>query len=382
MRQMMRAGILYLACWSPIWSSAQTTSPLSDNASRVFKDPSPHRVEMVTVDQNVQLEVLDWGGRGRSVVLLAGSGNTAHIYDGFAPALAHYYHVYGITRRGFGASSSPASGYSVGKLGQDILAVIDALKIARPVLIGHSFAGQEVSWVATKFPERIAGAVYLDAAYGYAFYDPSVGELTFDLPELQKKLEQLNGSQWDGKLIDELLKTDLPLLERDLQKQKDHIELMAKVPQDQGKPTAADMASFAALDAWYAQNMVGGNPPEAELRQSFEANPDGSVGKPRPHPAISQEDSKWEKFADIRVPVLAIFACPVDYGPSIDKDPALREKIDAYNFADCQARAEALQKDVPSARVLLWPHVYHYLFIAKQDETLKELRSFIDGLAQ
>jgi len=67
------------------------------------RDPSPHTVQFVTVDKNVRLEVLDWGGSGRPVVLLAGLGNTAHVFDDFAPKLAGAYHVYGITRRGFGA---------------------------------------------------------------------------------------------------------------------------------------------------------------------------------------------------------------------------------------------------------------------------------------
>ena len=338
---------------------------------------------MVTVEKGVQLEVLDWGGKGRPVVLLAGLGNTAHIYDNFAPKLARYYHVYGITRRGFGASSAPATGYSVDRLGEDVIAVLDALKIVRPVLVGHSRAGEEVSWVATRYPDRIAGAVYLDAAYGYGFYDPSVGDLAFDLPELQKDLAKFSASQQDVSLMDKLLNTDLPLFERDLRKQRAHIELVKKVPGGLGHPAASDMASFKALGAWYAQNLLGGPPPEAELHQSFESNPDGSVGKPRPHPAVRAiEGQKWEKFTNIRVPVLAIFACPVDYGPLIDKDPALRKEFDAYNTADCRARAQALQKDVPSARALLWPHAHHYLFIAEPNETLRALRSFIDSLPQ
>jgi pimeloyl-ACP methyl ester carboxylesterase len=192
----------------------------NDNKETAFHDPSSHRILMTTVEKDVQLEVLDWGGTGRSVVLLAGSGNTAHIYDDSAPKLAENYHVFGITRRGYGASSSPPSGYSARRLGDDVVAVLDALKINRPILVGHSFAGQELSSVATRFPDKIGGAVYLDAAYSYAFYDPSVGDLAFDLPEVQKKLEQLSGSQEDVKLIDELLQADLPLMERDLQQKK------------------------------------------------------------------------------------------------------------------------------------------------------------------
>jgi alpha-beta hydrolase superfamily lysophospholipase len=70
-------------------------------------DRSSHKVDFITVDTNVRLEVLDWGGSGRSIVLLAGQGDTAHTFDEFAPKLATDYHVYGITRRGNGASSAP-----------------------------------------------------------------------------------------------------------------------------------------------------------------------------------------------------------------------------------------------------------------------------------
>src|SRR5712672_2290922 len=64
-----------------------------------WRDPSPHRVRFVRVEKDVQLEVLDWGGSGRAIVLLAGSGLTAHEFDDFAPKLTGHYHVYGITRR-------------------------------------------------------------------------------------------------------------------------------------------------------------------------------------------------------------------------------------------------------------------------------------------
>ena len=51
-------------------------------------DPSPHRVQFIGVENNVKLEVLDWGGSGRPLVLLAGLGNTAHVFDKFAPRLS------------------------------------------------------------------------------------------------------------------------------------------------------------------------------------------------------------------------------------------------------------------------------------------------------
>lgn len=145
-----------------------------------WKDPSPHQVQMVKVDDDIQLEVLDWGGTGRPLVFLAGLGNTAHIFDKFAPKFVGGYHVYGITRRGFGASSSPASGYSSDRLGDDILAVLDSLKIDKPVLVGHSIAGEELSSIGSRHPEKVTGLIYLDAAYFYAFDDGSSDIPRFD----------------------------------------------------------------------------------------------------------------------------------------------------------------------------------------------------------
>jgi non-heme chloroperoxidase len=49
-------------------------------------DASPHTVQFVTVEPGVKLEVLDWGGTGRPPVFLAGLGDTAHVFDDFAPS--------------------------------------------------------------------------------------------------------------------------------------------------------------------------------------------------------------------------------------------------------------------------------------------------------
>src|SRR5690349_577304 len=77
--------------------------------------------QLVDVGDGVKLEVLDWGGDGRPVVLLPGSGNTAHVFEDFAPKLIEccHVHVYGITRRGFGSSSKPERGYSTPDLAED-----------------------------------------------------------------------------------------------------------------------------------------------------------------------------------------------------------------------------------------------------------------------
>jgi non-heme chloroperoxidase len=130
--------------------------PLHSQLPDSWQDPSPHSVQFVAVDQNVRLEVLDWGGTGRPVVLLAGGGNAAHIFDESAPKLTANYHVYGITRRGYGASSFSATDDPADRLGDDVVAVIDAKKLNGPILVEHSIAGAELSSVANRHPDRVA----------------------------------------------------------------------------------------------------------------------------------------------------------------------------------------------------------------------------------
>ena len=138
-------AFLWVSLRSSAIAAPLVLCPIQQLHAADWRDPSPHHSRAVPVDENVRLEVLDWGGPGRPVVLLAGLGNTAHVFDDFAPKLAHSYHVYGITRRGYGASSCPDEGYAAERLAEDVLGVIDALGLDRPVLMGHSIAGEELS---------------------------------------------------------------------------------------------------------------------------------------------------------------------------------------------------------------------------------------------
>ena len=44
-------------------------------------------------------------------------------------------------------------------------------KTLRPAI-----AGEELSSVGSRHPKRVAGLIYLDAGYGYAFYDSARGD--------------------------------------------------------------------------------------------------------------------------------------------------------------------------------------------------------------
>ena len=414
-----KAECLALICFAATNCAAQGTA--------AWQDPSPHTVRFVTVDKNVQLEVLDWGGSGRALVLLAGLGNTAHVFDEFAPKLTPAYHVYGITRRGHGLSSAPVSGYSADRLGDDVLAVIEALGLDRPVLVGHSVAGEELSSVGTRYPERIAGLIYLEAAYSYAYYDPSQGDLDIDLLDLRRKLGQLRASlpepqfhvqdlrkklkQLDSfnspqdsgwrslaqrllltdlpnletalqslprraegspplekpsgevQLVQELLQTDLPGFERDLKDAQRNVPVEPPQPRVPAQ-TAADRATFSALRSWEIR-VQGFSTPEAEMRQAYESGPNGRIGKARVWVTSDHADDAilagQQKYTDIRVPVLAIYA------------------VKTSGTADDKAQT-AFETGVKGAHVVRLPHANHMIFLSNEADVLREMNAFLRSL--
>jgi pimeloyl-ACP methyl ester carboxylesterase len=60
-------------------------------------------------------------------------------------------------------ASVPPSGYDADRLADDVLAVLDHLRLDRPLLIGHSIAGEELSSISARYPLRSGGLIYLDA---------------------------------------------------------------------------------------------------------------------------------------------------------------------------------------------------------------------------
>jgi pimeloyl-ACP methyl ester carboxylesterase len=172
-------------------------------------------VRFIELEPGVELELLDWGGTGEPIMFLAGLGNTAHVYENFAHHFTSNHRVYGLTRRGYGASSQPKYGYDIPTLASDIKRVMDQLHIDRITLIGHSIAGDEMTAFASTYPERLRKLVYPDAAYD----------------------------------------------------RSDFVTLMRKAPyppQAQPEMSAVDSASFLTVTA-YLSNMFGMIYPEAEV---------------------------------------------------------------------------------------------------------------------
>jgi pimeloyl-ACP methyl ester carboxylesterase len=297
-------------------------------------DPSPHKSLSVTVEAGVTLEVLDWGGKGSPVILLSGLGNSAHTFDIFAPKLAAGHHVYAITRRGFGASTTPAftdDNYDADRLGDDVLAVMAALKIEKPVLAGHSIAGGELTSIGTRHPEKIAGLAYLESLYQYAFYNPAQADLALTRAILRRDLDRLadvepSPAQW--------------------------------------KATAADIsAAMAKLQIALQETTALLGPDELPVEGQ---KPEDLAG--------NRIMAGVRPYGVAPVPVLVMMASPRRCAPNCDKP--YMQKIMAADAA----RLELFEKSAPGAKVIRIAGASHYIYRSNEADVIREMNAFVDSL--
>ena len=290
---------------------------------------------MVTVAPKVSLEVLDWGGTGEPVVFLAGLGNSAHVFDDFAPQFTDRFHVLGITRRGYGASSQPASGYGSARLAADIKAVLDTLHLTRVVLVGHSIAGDELTKFGSTYPDRVAKLVYLDAAHD---------------------------------------RTGLPAL-----------FLNAPIPASPPM-LAADSASPAAARAYMAR-ANGMLVPEAEVRAIAVFGPTGRYLRDVTPDSIRVAivaAVEHPAYAKIAVPALAFYAVAdsaqdlVSWYAALDSAGRVAaEKVFAVFTPFARSAREQFQREVKQGRVIELHGAHHYVFISNAAEVAREMRAFL-----
>jgi non-heme chloroperoxidase len=299
-----------------------------------WHDPSAHKQLFIETAPGVKLEVLDWGGTGDSILLLAGHGDTAHVFDDFAPRLTDSFHVFAMTRRGFGASSQTSEGYDLSTLTLDIERVLDGIGVERVDLVGHSIAGDELTRFALTFPDRLQKLVYLEAAY--------------DRVEAR--------------------------------------QLETKFPKIPPRPShEMEAATPDAIRASVARSEI--LMPEGEIRATRIFGRDGRFIRSVTPDWIAHAVAimvEHPNYAAAHVPTLSIYA--------VYEKPA--DLIRRYSIADEQTRSafkqvfalwqpfartqrESFRKAVPTARVVEILGASHYVFISNPDVVLREMRTFL-----
>ena len=286
------------------------------------------------MEPGVKLEVLDWGGSGEPLLLLAGHGDTGHVFDDFAPRLTSAFRVFAITRRGFGASSQPAQGYDLARMVQDVARVADTLKLGRVSVAGHSIAGDEMSRLALTYPDRVGKLVYLEAAY-----------------------DRVQAQQVEARY--------------------------PKLPPP--PPEARESGSPEAVRALIARTEI--LMPESEIRATRIFGPNGLYLRPVTPENIVRAVARMVEhpdYAAIRAQILAIYAVyrtPADLSARYKTaNSETRQGLDQVfalwqSFAKDQRRL--FRKSVPQARVDEIQGASHYVFISNSDRVLKDMQAFL-----
>ena len=119
------------------------------------------RDERITLN-GLSFHCRDWGGSGQPVVLLHGLASTCHIWDLVAPILADDYAVVALDQRGHGLSAKPDYGYDFATVGGDLLALINAMGMERPLIVGHSWGGDVALEFAVANPDVVMGLCFVD----------------------------------------------------------------------------------------------------------------------------------------------------------------------------------------------------------------------------
>ena len=308
-----------------------------------WRDSALHIVQSISVDDGVQLEVLDFGGAGLPILLLPGLGATAHSFDELAPLLARKHRVIAMTRRGTGSSSKPDFGFDTRRLGQDVLRVMDTIGLQKVLLVGHSIAGDELTLLGGHHPDRFFGLVYIDAAY-----DRAQGR---GMPSRFRELESM-------------LPTEPPIPPQAL---VNH-DAMTKLLEERGHVRL----------------------PEGELIAMFRVNNPFLAGTPSIDARTQQSISAAIQAPDyqaLKVPALAIYAFEdpdKPFAPWYDSnDLQLRARLaelDRILATKKRRDIELFRRSVPKGRVLELQNATHYTFQSNPQEVLLAIEEFARDL--
>jgi pimeloyl-ACP methyl ester carboxylesterase len=127
-------------------------------------------------------------GAGPPVVVLHGGFGSIEAMAGQIPTLAKTRRVIAVDARGHGRSSTTAAALHYADMTDDVVAVLDALRVDRVDVVGWSDGGIVALDLALRYPARVGRIVAIGANASPDGYDPhaspDVASFTPDGPEL------------------------------------------------------------------------------------------------------------------------------------------------------------------------------------------------------
>src|SRR5579863_9253744 len=104
-------------------------------------------------------------GEGEPLVLIHGGLTTIGEMLGWVQPLAKSRRVIAVEMQGHGRTADIDRPMSFTAMGDDVAALLDALKVPKADLVGHSFGGASVIRAAIQHPERVRRLVVISSPY-------------------------------------------------------------------------------------------------------------------------------------------------------------------------------------------------------------------------
>ncbi|HEX6063618.1 MAG TPA: alpha/beta hydrolase [Longimicrobiales bacterium] len=118
------------------------------------------RFSEIRLSTGVRLHYAEEGpANGSPVIMLHGLSDSWFSFSKVMPLLGKRHRVYALDLRGHGNSDKPATGYHMRNLAEDVVAFMDAQKIARATIVGHSMGSFVAQQVALAAPHRVSRLV-------------------------------------------------------------------------------------------------------------------------------------------------------------------------------------------------------------------------------
>jgi len=125
----------------------------------------PPGTRTIALKSGVTVRYVEAGPRDAPpLLLLHGLGDTKRSWSLILPELAKSHRVYAFDQRGHGASSAPRCCYALANLAWDAIAFMDAMKIERAAVVGHSMGSFVAQHLAAHHPERVQKLVLIGSS--------------------------------------------------------------------------------------------------------------------------------------------------------------------------------------------------------------------------
>ena len=98
-------------------------------------------------------------GSGKSLILLHGAMATSQVWKPYVPIFSNDFNIILPDVRGHGKTENPSKNIDLQLISDDIVALIDTLKLNKPYLCGWSMGGDVGLDIAMRYPDCVSGLI-------------------------------------------------------------------------------------------------------------------------------------------------------------------------------------------------------------------------------